>query len=138
MKPIVCKYCSAINKHYSFQCPRKPPKKVGDIEEMSYEEYKAKRSSVRKVKIKPISDKQSSRLKAYRIARDAYMNVYTTCEFPECNNKSTDLHHGSGRVGDLLTNTKYFVALCRLHHDWVELHPNEAKELGLSFNRLDK
>ena len=85
-----------------------------------------------------MSDKQAERLKEYRIVRDEYLKQNPNCEFPECPNRSQDLHHGAGRVGDLLTNTKYFVALCRLHHQWVEEHSKEAKELGLSFSRLDK
>lgn len=91
-----------------------------------------------KTRLKPCSDKQAERLKEYRIVRDEYMRMYPNCEFPECPNRSQDLHHGAGRVGDLLTNTKYFVALCRMHHSWVEEHPREAKELGLSFSRLSK
>lgn len=89
-------------------------------------------------RIKPVSDKQAERLKEYRKVRDEYMATYLVCEFPECQNKSQDLHHGAGRIGDLLTNTKYFVALCRMHHQWAECNPEEAKKLGISFSRLDK
>ena len=85
-----------------------------------------------------VSDKQRERIAKYKVIRDEYMQTYPRCEFPECPNASQDLHHGAGKVGDLLFNTKYFVALCRMHHSWVEVHPKEAKELGLSFTRLDK
>lgn len=143
MKDVKCKYCGKVNSHYSFQCSRKPPKKVGDIEEMSYEEYKAKRSSVSKVKKKPIkciSDKQKERLKQYRIVRDAYMKLHPVCQaqLDCCTQVATDLHHMKDRCGSNLTDTNYFKAVCRSCHTFITEHSDIAKELGLSFNRLDK
>lgn len=66
------------------------------------------------------------------------MNEHPECEFPGCSAKSTDLHHGAGRVGKLLLEEKYFKALCRRHHNYCEEHPLHAQQLGLSFKRLDK
>jgi hypothetical protein len=55
-----------------------------------------------------------------------------------CTDYSTDIHHMCGRIGDLLLDTTYWKALCRNCHEWAESHPEEAKEKGLSINRLIK
>lgn len=104
-------------------------------EPKSYKTAKNKES--RSYRIKSVSDKKLVELKEYRKKRDAFMKANKVCQFPDCKEISTDLHHSKGRVGALLTDERYFKALCRTHHVWCELHPLEAKELGLSANRLD-
>jgi hypothetical protein len=88
-------------------------------------------------RIKSVSDKRLVKLAEYRVARDLYLRNHPVCEFYTCDCREVELHHGKGKIGELLTNPKYFKALCREHHIFVELKPIEAKELGLSFNRLD-
>lgn len=91
--------------------------------------------------IPTISDKQIERLKAYKAARDEYMKKYPSCQaqIPEiCTYVATDLHHKGGKVGDMLTNTKYFLALCRACHARIEMAPTWAKENNFSVDRLDK
>jgi len=102
---------------------------------------------VRIVDIKPsnqkpiskVSVKQLERLKEYKKVRDAYMKEHPICEaqLDHCTGKSTDLHHGRGRIGSLLTDVSNFHALCSYCHHVVETRPSMAKELGLSKNRLD-
>jgi hypothetical protein len=84
-----------------------------------------------------VSTKKLSELKEYRVIRDEYLAMHKVCEHPECNNPSEDLHHAKGRVGILLTDARYFRALCRKCHRWVEENPTDAKSMGLSFSRLD-
>jgi hypothetical protein len=43
-----------------------------------------------------------------------------------------------GRSGELLMDSRFFVAVCRNCHEWIENHPVEAKELGYSISRLAK
>lgn len=88
-------------------------------------------------RIKSVSDKKLVELKQYRLLRDEYLATHKICEHPECSNPSEDLHHAKGRVGILLTDTRYFKALCRKCHRWVEENPTDAKSMGLSFSRLD-
>lgn len=88
-------------------------------------------------RIKSVSDKKLVELKEYRVVRDEYLATNKVCEHPECSNPSEDLHHAKGRVGILLTDTRYFKALCRKCHRWVEENPTDAKSMGLSFSRLD-
>lgn len=88
--------------------------------------------------ISPVSPKQAQRLRTYRTVRDEYFKEHPICEYPLCNSREIQLHHMAGRNGDLLTDKRYFKSLCDKHHKWVELHPSEAKELGLSTDRLNK
>jgi len=46
------------------------------------------------------------------------------------------VHHKMGRLGKLLLDKRYWVALSLPGHIWVEEHPEEAKKRGLSLNRL--
>ena len=86
--------------------------------------------------IKPISDKQASKLAEYRVVRDAYLKANPVCQFKGCTSRDVCVHHAKGRVGDLLSDNRYFRSLCDHHHKLIELKPTLAKELGLSLNRL--
>lgn len=83
--------------------------------------------------ILPVSPKQLERQKEYRRVRDFYMANHATCEgkIAGCTIIPTDLHHAFGKNGSLLTDTRYFKALCRHCHDYVHNHVAEARELGL-------
>ena len=48
-----------------------------------------------------------------------------------------DIHHKKGRDGDLLLDERYWLAVSRKGHIWIELHPIEAKEKGYSLSRLE-
>ena len=94
-----------------------------------------------KKKPKPIpkvSEKQIERLAKYRKVRDGFM-ANKTCEakLDGCTIKATDLHHAKGKIGDLLTDQRYFKALCRNCHSYLEVHPSESKEKGFSLSRLE-
>ena len=91
----------------------------------------------RSYRIKSVSDKKLIELKEYRKKRDAFMKG-KLCEFPDCKEKATDLHHAKGRTGSLLTDERHFKALCRSHHRWIEENVLEAKAIGLSVDRLSK
>lgn len=51
---------------------------------------------------------------------------------------TTDIHHKKGRVGDLFLDERYWVALSREGHQYVEDNPEWAKENGFSLDRLSK
>lgn len=103
-------------------------------EPKSYKVPKKKES--RSYRIKSVSDKKLTELKEYRVVRDRYLAEHKVCEHPDCKNPSEDLHHAKGRVGSLLTDVRYFKALCRRCHRWVEENPEQSKEIGLSLSRL--
>lgn len=93
---------------------------------------------VKKKRIAPVSAKRAEELKIYRIERDKFLKENSTCMFPGCTSKDVECHHAAGKVGNLLYDSRYFRALCRKHHIFVETHPIEAKKLNLSLSRLDK
>lgn len=89
--------------------------------------------------IPPRSQKRSKEEKLYSAKRVLYLQNHPMCEahLPGiCTDYATDIHHMSGRIGDLLLDTNYWKALCRKCHDYVENNPEIAKEKGLSINRL--
>lgn len=47
-----------------------------------------------------------------------------------------DIHHKKGKIGDLLTNTKYFLPVCRACHQFIHDNPEIAKDLGFMEDRL--
>lgn len=89
-----------------------------------------------------ISDKQSERMSRYMPIRNKFLEENPICmvQRPEgCLFQSTNVHHGKGKVGELLFDTKYFIACCSGDcHRWAETHPEEAQQLGVSFKRLVK
>jgi hypothetical protein len=105
-------------------------------EPKSYNASKIKQSPAKR--IKSVSTKKLSELKEYRVVRDRYLADNKVCQHPDCKNLSEDLHHAKGRVGSLLTDVRFFKALCRKCHRWVEDNPDQAKALGLSLSRLEK
>lgn len=88
--------------------------------------------------IPKVSEKQIERLAKYRKVRDQFMKDHPNCQaqLQGCTIKATDTHHAKGKIGDLLTDKRYFKALCRSCHNYVETHPNQSKEMGLSADRL--
>lgn len=138
-KPKVCSGCGKVTDRLWRSTPKlcKPcamkADATGNKKELVYGMIKVTTKS-----ISPVSIKQASRLKLYRIARDEYFKEKPVCEYPGCTSTKITLHHGAGRIGDLLFDKRYFKSLCMHHHEWAESHPEEAKELKLSFDRLDK
>lgn len=88
--------------------------------------------------VKPIpkmSEHTKFQLKLYKLARDKFLLNNPLCQ--KCKKKpATQVHHKKGRIGDLLTNVKYFMALDEDCHRYIELNPIEAKKKGWSIERL--
>lgn len=49
---------------------------------------------------------------------------------------ATDVHHIRGRVGRLLCDPRFFLAVCRRHHDLIRDQPRWAKSHGYIKNWL--
>lgn len=93
--------------------------------------------NVKKVHIKLKSTKLAALELLYAKLRIDYLSKHSNCEakLPICTFKATDIHHKKGR-GPFLLDVSSWIAVCRVCHTYIELHPLEAKELGLSENRL--
>ena len=87
--------------------------------------------------ISPVSKKRQGEMDKYSLLRDAFITAKPRCEakLVGCTGKSTDVHHKAGRNENHL-QVGTWLAVCRTCHSWIETHPLEAKELGLSESRL--
>ncbi len=83
------------------------------------------------------SEKQLSRDIAYAKLRKKWLPEHQLCEakLKGCTRQSTQVHHRQGRMGDLLTDTSKWLAVCWSCHNFITEHSNEAFELGLSIRR---
>lgn len=138
MKTKTCSFCGKESERLWYSNPKCCPSYAC---RKAYNELKSKKGtntslSTKVSKIKPISDKKAKELSVYRKLRDEYMKKHPVCEYPGCHSTNITLHHMAGRIGLNLINIGNFKSLCMAHHRWVEEHPVEAKEMGLSINRL--
>lgn len=90
---------------------------------------------------KPIPSRSPKRSKEERIysgLRIIFLseNPVCHCHLPFCTTQATDVHHKEGRIGALLLDTTKWLPVCRACHNWIELNPTEAKQLGFSNSRL--
>lgn len=87
--------------------------------------------------IKKVSNKRKVDNKKYLKVRKVFLESLIYCQVKGCKKLATEVHHQKGRIGKLLTDTNYFVGVCRECHSKIELEPTWAKENGYSLNRLD-
>lgn len=88
--------------------------------------------------IRPRSKKRAAQERIYAKQRQEIFRDQPKCQFSGCGRLASEVHHPAGRIGELLTKKELFVMLCHDHHVWVELNPVQAKEMGLSKDRLTK
>lgn len=88
----------------------------------------------------PVSPKMIESLKEYKTVRAKFLSRHPICQarISGCTKEATQVHHKAGRLGALLTNDKYFLAVCHHCHCYIEVNPLEAKEKGWSMDRLTK
>lgn len=94
------------------------------------------------LKLKPmkpipkVSKKRQIKNLQYSVLRTEFLGKKENQICPITGKPTTDIHHKKGRVGELFLDTKYWVALSREGHRFVEENPEWAKENGYSLNRL--
>lgn len=57
---------------------------------------------------------------------------------PVTGEKTTEVHHKRGRIGALLLDQRFWLAVSRKGHQRIENEPEWAKEMGFSQSRLEK
>lgn len=94
-------------------------------------------SAKKRTPLSPRSPKQRRVEAAYSTMRKVFLDTHSMCQahLGGCTTYSTDVHHKVGRGKNTLDSTTW-IAVCRNCHIWIETHPIEAKELGLSGQRL--
>ena len=70
----------------------------------------------------------------YKVKRKRYLEENRICE--ACLKQATEIHHKKGRLGTMIYNELYFMAVCRTCHLYIENNPQEAKVKGWSVSRL--
>lgn len=81
---------------------------------------------------KAINSRSENRLaeeKIYEKKKKVYMDNHKICECG-CGRASNDLHHKAGRVGKLLYDENYFMAVNRFCHGWIHANPKESRKKG--------
>ena len=88
---------------------------------------------MKRTRIKSCSDKRAKRLAEYSKVRKVFLASNPACsaKLKGCRGKSSEVHHKRGRIGRLLCDTRFFVAICRRCHDWIGDNGAEARKLGL-------
>lgn len=51
---------------------------------------------------------------------------------------AVEVHHKKGREGDLLFDVRFFMPVCREHHNFIHDNPEYAKQRGWIHSRLTK
>ncbi len=110
--------------------------------------------------IRKVSKKLSARLKLYAKARAKYLDAHPYCQWWLAENgfleqdvtfggrlsgilssvslkapRSIEIHHRKGRVGNLLYDQSYFMAVSREGHNWIHANPRESYESGYMLKR---
>jgi hypothetical protein len=91
--------------------------------------------------IKKVSDKTADILKKkYNPIARQFIKSHPKCQakLMNCEGVSSCIHHKAGRIGELLIDTKLFLAVCFSCHRFIEDNPEEAKKKGFSISRLTK
>lgn len=89
--------------------------------------------------IKPRTEKRSKQERLYSAKRIEFLSRKENkfcAVYP--NQRATQVHHKKGRIGDLLTDERYWLAVSSDGHEYIENNPIEAKEKGWSLSRLSK
>lgn len=86
--------------------------------------------------IPKVSEKRKIENLKYSAQRIVFLGKPENKICPITKQPTTDIHHKKGRIGDLLLDERYWVALSREGHKFVEENPEWAKENGYSLNRL--
>ena len=81
--------------------------------------------------VPPRSKRMSGMVRGYRKLAEQYIAHARTCQRAGCGRPARDIHHTRGRAGSLLSDWRYWMALCRPCHDWVAEHPVDARSEGL-------
>lgn len=80
--------------------------------------------------MKPVSAKGRTRREAYKAVRIPFMEAHPICQCCEYR-PATQCHHKKRRLGKLLTDVKYFAALCHeCHHHIHYVDPDWAYANG--------
>lgn len=88
-------------------------------------------------RIRPVSEKRKAENIVYSELRRVFLNRPENKVCPVTGQPTTDVHHRKGRIGKLLLDTKYWLAVSREGHKKIEENPEWAYKMGYSIKRLN-
>jgi hypothetical protein len=88
------------------------------------------------VPIKKEADSRKEANKEYKKIAKEFITKHPKCQVKGCSRPSACIHHRKGRIGELLTDKKHFLAVCLPCHQKIENHPEWANQMGYSVSRL--
>jgi hypothetical protein len=93
---------------------------------------------VQKTHIAKRSTKRAKQEREYSKLRKEYLSNHLYCEgnLTGCTTVAVSIQHSRGRVGELLTDVRYFKASCNNCNLRAETHPHEAIANNFSYSRL--
>jgi len=91
---------------------------------------------MKKTPLRRASKKRAADLKIYRAVAPSFLEDNPRCQCPgpdgrPCPNEATQIHHMKGRLGPLLTDVQWWMAVCQACHVYIEDHKKEARKRGL-------
>lgn len=89
---------------------------------------RSRKALKRKTRIKKVSTRQKGRMAKYYEIRRRYLEENPRCEI--CLHPATEIHHVKSRRGNLLFDTKYFMAVDRPCHTRIHENVQWAKTQG--------
>ncbi len=111
---------------------RKPTREAKFRPRMPY-----KRPLTRRRRIRSVSPKRAKQNALYRKLRRAFLAEHALCHACMVRREllsikaSTQIHHIRGKIGKLLTDVRFWCAVCDRCHRWITDHTTEARALGL-------
>lgn len=90
-----------------------------------------KKPTIKKVrqKIKHRTSKRKRQEDLYSVMRRQFLEMNPNCAvFP--NKQATEVHHMMSRRGDMLLDTRHWLACSTDGHRWIHANPKEAEEKG--------
>lgn len=89
---------------------------------------------MKRTRLKSVSKKRQRQNSEYNKVRDVFLKEHPKCMAGVagvCKGSATEIHHIRGRVGRLLCDKRFFLAICRPCHNWIGDNGAEARRKGL-------
>ena len=101
--------------------------------------YQIKRTPIKKkfYQLKKRTLSRAQQWKIYGENREVYLAEHPVCECG-CGRQAEQIHHKKGKIGKLLYDKKFFMAVADYCHKLIEAKPAWAKKMGYSVSRLKK
>tara|TARA_R110000744_G_scaffold195512_2_gene314591 strand:+ start:650 stop:1078 length:429 start_codon:yes stop_codon:yes gene_type:complete len=134
LKPCARKECEnefkpyrTTDKYCSYNCTRKSKEKSLDG-----------KKPINKTKIPQQSASMIKKLTKYSKLKKAFLALPENKFCPITGKAADQIHHKKGRIGSLLLDTRFWLAVSHDGHRKIEEKPDWAKEMGYSLSRLAK